>query len=89
MLYQMRKKILYIVATVLYGYAVKESLPYDEIEKWKGNSSCFSDKLEDKINTPEHSDIGYSVEVHLNYPDEIKVKKAILFMKIKLFLKNN
>ena len=43
-----------------------QPLPYDEI-KFDRNV-----KLEDILNTPDDSDIGYFVEVDLKYPDNIK-----------------
>ena len=62
------KKILYIDANNLYGWAMSESLPYDKI---KLNINV---NLEDILNTPDDSDIGYFVEVDLKYPDNIKQK---------------
>ena len=47
---------------------MSQMLPYDEI-KFDRNV-----KLEDKLNTPDDSDIGYFIEVDLNYPDNIKEK---------------
>ena len=60
------KKILYIDANNLYGHSMSEPLPYDEIKFDK------KVKLEDILNTPDDSDIGYFIEVDLNYPDNIK-----------------
>ena len=62
------KKILYLDAVNLYGWAMSEYLPYDEI-KFEQNV-----KLEDILNTSDESDIGYFVEVDLKYPDNIKEK---------------
>ena len=62
------KKILYIDANNLYGWAMSESLPYDEI---KLDTNV---ELEDILNTPDDSDIGYFIEVDLTYPDNIKEK---------------
>ena len=62
------KKILYVDANNLYGWAMSEYLPYDEI-KFVRNV-----KLEDILNTPDDSDIGYFIEVDLKYPDNIKEK---------------
>ena len=62
------KKILYIDANNLYGWAMSESLPYDEI-KLDNNVN-----LEDILNTRDDSDIGYFVEVDIKYPDNIKQK---------------
>ena len=50
-------KILYGDANNLYGHSMSQSLPYDEI-KFDKNV-----KLEDILNTPDDSDIGYFVEV--------------------------
>ena len=62
------KKILCIDANNLYGHSMSEPLPYDEIK--------FDNKieLEDILNTPDDSDIGYFIEVDLKYPDSIKEK---------------
>ena len=62
------KKILYIDANNLYGHSMSQYLPYGEI-KFDNNI-----KLEDIINTPDDSDIGYFIEVDLIYPDNIKEK---------------
>ena len=62
------KKILDMDATNLYGYSMSQPLPYDEI-KYDNNI-----KLEDILNNPDDSDIGYLVEVDLKYPDDIKEK---------------
>ena len=62
------KKILYIDANNLYGWAMSEYLPYDET-KFDRNV-----KLEDILNTPDDSDICYFIEVGLIYPDNIKQK---------------
>ena len=47
---------------------MSEPLPYDEI-KFDNNVN-----LEDMLNTPDDSDIGYFAEVNLKYPDSIKEK---------------
>ena len=62
------KKILYVDAKNLYGLAISEYLPYDEI-KFDRNV-----KLEEILNTPDDSDIGYFIEVDLKNPDNIKQK---------------
>ena len=62
------KNILYEGANNLYGWALSESLTYDEIK------FARLVKLEDILNTPDDSDIGYFVEVDLRYPDKIKEK---------------
>ena len=60
------EKILYIDANNLYGHSMSEPLPYDEI-KFDQNV-----ELEDILITPDDSDIGYFIEVHLKYSDNIK-----------------
>ena len=62
------KKILYLDANNLYGHSMSESLLYDEIKFDRDV------KLEDILNTPDDSDIGYFIEVDLNYSDNIKEK---------------
>ena len=72
------KKILYIDANNLYGHSMSQPLPYDEIKFDK------SIKLEDILNTPDDSDIGYFIEVDLKYPDKIKQKtKNFPFAPVK------
>ena len=62
------KKVLYFDANNLYGDSKSQPLPYDEI-KYDNNI-----KLEDILNTPDDSDIGYFIEADLIYPDSIKEK---------------
>ena len=62
------KKILYIDANNLYGHSMSQYLPYDEI---KFDNTV---KLEDILNTPDDSEIGYFIEVDLTYPNNIKEK---------------
>ena len=62
------KKKFYIDANILYGWAMSEYLPYDEI---KIDNII---ELEDILNTPDDSDIGYFVEIDLIYPNNIKEK---------------
>ena len=62
------KKILYIDANNLYGHSMSQYLPNNEI---KFDNTV---KLEDILNTPDDSDIGYFIEVDLIYPDNIKQK---------------
>ena len=64
------KKILHIDANNLYGHSMSQYLPYDEI---KVDNNI---KLEDILNTPDDSDIGYFIEVNLTYLDNIKQKTA-------------
>ena len=44
---------------------MSEYLPYDEIEFDRNV------ELEEILNTPDDSDIGYFIEVNLKYPDKI------------------
>ena len=62
------KKILYIDANNLYGYAMSQSLPYEDL-KFESNID-----IESILSNPDDSEIGYFVEVDLKYPDEIKDK---------------
>ena len=68
------KKILYADATNLYGHSLSQLLPYDEIEIWHGHPDLYMNWLEEILNTPDDSDIGYFLEVDLKYPDNIKEK---------------
>ena len=68
------KKILYIDATNLYGHSMIQHIPYVEIEVWHGHTDFYMRKLEEILNTPDDSDIGYFVEVDLKHPDNIKEK---------------
>ena len=65
------RKILYIDANNLYGHSMSQPLPYDEINFDKNV------ELEDVLNTPDDSDIGYFVETDLMYSDNIKWKTKI------------
>ena len=62
------KKILYIDAYSIYGHSISQTLPYYEINF--DRNFIF----EDILKTPDVSDIWYSVEVDLKYPDEKKHK---------------
>ena len=62
------KKVLYLDANYLYGHSMSEPLPYDEI-KFDNNVN-----LEDILNTPDDSDLGYFIEADSIYPDNIKEK---------------
>ena len=80
----MKKKILYKGANNFFGWAMNEYLPYDEIKVDRNV------KLEDILNTADDSDIVYSIEVDLNYPDKIKenTKPFPLAPEIKIIQKN-
>ena len=62
------KKILYIDANNLDGWAMSQYLPYDETE-FVGDV-----KLEDILNTSDDNEVGYFVEVEVKYPDGIREK---------------
>ena len=66
------KKILYMDATNLYGHSMCQPLPYDGIKMWYGHLDLYMNWLEDILNTPDDSDIGYFIEVDLRCPDNIK-----------------
>ena len=68
------KKILHMDAANLYGYSMSQILPYDEIEMWHGHPDHYMNWLEEILNTPDDSDIGYFLEVDLKYPDNIEEK---------------
>ena len=67
-------KIIYADATNLYGHSMSQFLPYDEIEMWHGHPDKYWNWLEEILNTPDDSQIGYFLEVDLKYPDNIKQK---------------
>ena len=71
------KKILYIDTNNLYGHCMSQPLPYDEIEMWHGHPDLYMIKLEEILNTPDDSDIGYFVEVVLRYHDNLEEKTKI------------
>ena len=63
------KNIIYFDATNLYGFAMSESLPYDNI-KFETENIC----IEEILNTPDDNDIGYFLEVDIEYPYSIRQK---------------
>ena len=73
------KKILYIDANNLYGHSMSQLLNYDE-NKFDTNISS-----EDILITPDDSEIGFSVELDLSHPDNIKKQRVFHFvLRIKL-----
>ena len=60
------KNILYKDANNLYGWAMSEYIPFDEIKLGRVVI------LEDILNTPDDSDICNFIEVEIKYPDNIK-----------------
>ena len=61
--------IVYVDANNLYGFGMSQPLPYDEI-KFETENIC----LEEILNTPDDNDIGYFLEVDLEYPYSIRQK---------------
>ena len=68
------KKTLYADANNLYGHSMSQTLRYDETEMWHGYPGLYLNWLEESLNTPDDSDIGYFVEFDLRYSDNIKEK---------------
>ena len=62
------EKILYVDANKMYGCAMSESLPYDEV-KFDRNV-----KLEKISDTSNDSHIAYFIEVDLKYPENTNNK---------------
>ena len=60
-------------ATILFGPSMSQMVLYDEIEMWHGHPDLYMNKLEEILNTPDDN-IGYFIEVDLNYPEDIKEK---------------
>ena len=60
-------------ATILFGHSMSQMVLYDEIEMWHGHPDLYMNKFEEILNTPDDN-IGYLIEVDLNYPDDIKEK---------------
>ena len=80
------KKKIYVDANNLYGFAMSQSLPYNDI-KFETENIC----LEEILNTPDDSDIGYFLEVDLEYPHNIrqKTKHFPFFPENKSISKND
>ena len=62
------RKTLYFNANNLYCCSMSQPLPYDETKLDKNV------ELEDILNTPDDSVIGYFLEVDMTYPDNLKEK---------------
>ena len=45
---------------------MSQILPYGEIEMWPDHPDLHINKLEEILNTPDDSDIGFFVEVNLS-----------------------
>ena len=50
---------------------MSESLTYDEIEMWHGHRDLYGNDLEKILINPDDSDLGYSLEINLRYPNNI------------------
>ena len=61
------KCITYLDANDLYGYAMSQCLPYGEL-KWLNEKAI---NRFDVYSIVEKSSIGYTLEVDLEYPDEL------------------
>ena len=61
--------IIYVDANNLYGFAMSQALPYDNI-KFETENIC----LDEILNTPDDNDIGYFLEVDIEYPHSIRQK---------------
>ena len=70
---------------------MSQPLPFDEIEMWHGHPDLYMNKLEEILNTPYDSDIGYFLQVDLKFSDYVKEKQRIFHsvLKTKLIVKIN
>ena len=59
---------MYLDANNLYGWAMVQSLPFENLQI---NNNI---KIEDILNTDDNSDVGYIVECDLIFPKEIHEK---------------
>ena len=50
-----------MAATNIYGHSMSQMLPYDEIEMLHGHPDLYMNELEETLNTPGDSDIGYFI----------------------------
>ena len=80
-----KTRIFYEDTTNLFGHSLSQPLLYDKTEMWHGHLDLYTNKLEEILNAPDDSDIGYFAEVDLRYPDNIneKTKKIHLFLRRK------
>ena len=78
------QKIVYSVANNWYRYAISEYIPYNKLERWRGHPEPYLNKLEDILNTPDGSDIGYFSEVDIKYSDEIKENTKVFLVLLKV-----
>ena len=68
------KNIIYMVATNFNGYSMSQMLLYDEVEMWQGDPDKYWNWLDKTLNTPADADIGYFIEVDLEYAENMKEK---------------
>ena len=73
------KTTLKMDATNLCGHSMFQMLPYVEIEMWHGHPDLYMKWLKEILNTPDDSDIGYFLEIDLEYPVNIKKTKKFPF----------
>ena len=52
------KKIIYMVATNLYGHSMSQMLPYDENEMWHGHPDLYRINIQENLKTPDDADVG-------------------------------
>ena len=64
-------------ATNLYGHSMSQILLHDKKEMWHGHPDLYMKKLEEILNTPDDSGIGYFDEVDLKYPDNMKEETKV------------
>ena len=88
------KKILYIDANNLCGVVMDESLPYNEIEMWRGHPSCYREKLEDILKPPDLqmivlSVLSWKLILHIQIKSRKKRKTLHLIPRIEVVLKVN
>ena len=57
------KKIFYADANNFFCHSRSQPLSYDEIEMWHGHPDLYINKLEEILNTPDDSDIGYFIKI--------------------------
>ena len=79
-------KLLYIDANNLYGWAMMESLPYKDFRMYQ---IPYPLEKEDILRLPDDGEIGYFLEVDLDYPSCIKdVSKHFPFCPERMFIKD-
>ena len=75
MLNQLKRKRYNIwMLLTFYGHSRCQVLPYGEMEMWHGHPDLYMICLEELLNTSDDKEIGYFLEVDLEYPAIIKEK---------------